>query len=182
VIDAGVARRYARALLALGIEEGRHEQLGEELQSVLRLLSANKEAGWMLENPGYSREQRHAAIDALTGAVRASPVLVNFLRLLVDRQRIADLPQVSRAYSALLDDKVGRIRATVSSAQPLSSDEVQKLREAIAAMTGHTIVLESKTDPQLLGGLVTQVGATMYDGSLKTQLERLRDDLKRSNA
>jgi F-type H+-transporting ATPase subunit delta len=182
VIDAGVARRYARALLALGIEEGRHEELGAELQSVLALIAQNKEAGWILTNPGYSAELRRTAVDAVTSAIKASKVLGNFLRLLVDRQRFADLPAIARAYGALLDQKLGRVRATVTSAQPLAPDEVQKLRDAIAKMTGSTIVLEAKTDQQLLGGLVTQVGATQYDGSLKTQLERLRDDLKRSNA
>jgi F-type H+-transporting ATPase subunit delta len=182
VIDASVARRYARALLSLGLEEGRHEQLGEELQSVLRLLAQNKEAGWILQNPGYSHEQRHDALNAVTSALKASPTLSSFLKLLVDRQRMADLPSIVRAYSALLDEKVGRVRASVTSAQPLSPEEVNHLRDALAKMTGRTIVLEAKTDPQLVGGLVTQVGATQYDGSLRTQLERLRDDLKRSNA
>jgi F-type H+-transporting ATPase subunit delta len=182
VIDASVARRYARALLSLGLEEGRHEQLGEELQSVLRLLAQNKEAGWILQNPGYSSEQRHSALGAMTAALKTSPVLQNFLKLLVDRQRIGDLPAIGRAYGALLDEKVGRVRASVTSAQPLSPEEVNRLRESLAKMTGRTIVLEAKTDPQLVGGLVTQVGATQYDGSLKTQLERLRDELKRSNA
>jgi F-type H+-transporting ATPase subunit delta len=182
VIDTGVARRYARALLSLGLEEGRHEQLGDELTAVLRALNESRELSSMLQNPGYSQQQRKGAVDALASALELSPVVVNFLRLLVDRQRMADLPLIAKLYGALLDSQVGRVRATVTAAQPLSPDEVQKLREAIARMTGRSIVLEAKTDPQILGGVVTQVGATQYDGSLKTQLEKLRTELKQAPA
>jgi F-type H+-transporting ATPase subunit delta len=178
VIEASVARRYARALLSLGVEEGRHEQYGDELESVLAALERSKEAGYFLRAPGYSAAQRHNAVDALASALKLSPVVVNFLRLLVDRQRIADLAQIARAYRVLVDEKVGRIRATVTAAAPLSDQETARLREAIAAMTGRTIVLDSKTDPSIIGGVVTQVGATMFDGSLRTQLERMREELK----
>lgn len=180
MIVASVARRYARALLALGLEEGRHEQFGEELASVLSALDYTREAGFFLRNPGYSAEQRHSAVNALTAALNLSPTVVSFLRLLVDRQRIADLAQIARAYRALLDAQVGRVRATVTSAAPLSEQEKARLRDAIAGMTGRTIVLEAKTDPSIIGGVVTQVGATQFDGSLRTQLERLREELKGS--
>ena len=178
MIDASVARRYARALLSLGLEEGRHEQYGDELAAVLEALDRSREAGFFLKNPGYSPEQRHNAVGALASALQLSPTMVSFLRLLVDRQRIGDLAQIERAYRTLLDAQVGRVRATVTSAAPLSEQETQRLREAIAAMTGRTIVLDAKTDPSIIGGAVTQVGATQFDGSLRTQLERMRDALK----
>jgi F-type H+-transporting ATPase subunit delta len=182
VIDTGVARRYARALLSLGLEGGQHEKLGDELTAVLRALHDNRELGSMLQNPGFSHEQRKNAVDSLASAVRLSPILVNFLRLLVDRQRIGDLPSIGRAYGALLDAQLGRVRATVTAAQPLSPDDVNKVRESLSRMTGNVIVLEAKTDPQILGGVVAQVGATQYDGSLRTQLEKLRSQLKQSPA
>jgi F-type H+-transporting ATPase subunit delta len=178
LIDSSVARRYARALLSLGLEEGRFEQYGDELEAVVETVKGNRELGSILVNPGYPQGQRHAAIDAVASALKLSPLTVSFLRLLVDRQRIADLALMARVYRALVDQEVGRIRATVISAGPLDDDELNRLRDAIGRMTGRSIVLESKTDSSLIGGVVTQVGATMLDGSLRTQLERMRHELK----
>ncbi len=180
MIDASVARRYARALFSLGLEEGRHEEYGDELESILAALEQSREAGAFLRNPGYTLQQRHAAADAVASALKLSPVVVNFLRLLADRQRVGDLAQISRAYRAMVDEKTGRMRATVTSAAPLSDREQARVREALAEMTGRTIVLDAKTDPSIIGGVVTQVGPRLFDGSLKTQLERMRDALKRA--
>jgi F-type H+-transporting ATPase subunit delta len=147
---------------------------------VIAVLDESPDAGPVLRNPGYSQEHRQAAVSALASAMELSPMVVNFLRLLVDRQRIADLPAIARAYRAMVDLEEKRVRATVTAAEPLSKAELDSLREAIAGMTGRTIILDSKTDPAIIGGVVTQVGATMFDGSLRTQLERMREELKRA--
>jgi len=159
------------------LEEGRHEQYGEELEAVVAALDQSKEAGYFLRNPGYTTVQRHNAVDALASALKLSPVVVNFLRLLVDRQRIADLAQIARAYRVLVDEKVGRVRATVT-AQPRSPTRRR------APARGH----RRHDRPHHRAGfedrpfdhrrVVTQVGATMFDGSLRTQLERMREQLK----
>jgi F-type H+-transporting ATPase subunit delta len=178
VIAASVARRYARALLSLGLEEGRHEQYGDELEAIMEALEQSREAASFLKNPGYAPSQRHGAVEALASALKLSPTVVSLLHLMVDRQRISDLAQIARAYRELVDAQVGRVRASVTSAMPLSAQETARLREAVAAMTGRTIVLDTRTDPDIIGGVVTQVGAIQFDGSLRTQLERMRDALK----
>ena len=180
MIDASVARRYARALLALGLEDGRHEAYGVELEAVARTLESSPEARDMGLNPGYSAQQRQGLIGTLAGALKLSPQVVNFLRLLVDRQRMPSLTAIVRSYRELVDAQVGRIRAVVTSAQPLSPDELSRLRDTLSASTRRSIVLEAKTDSSIVGGIVTQVGATLFDGSLKTQLERMREQLKRA--
>jgi F-type H+-transporting ATPase subunit delta len=78
----------------------------------------------------------------------------------------------------MLDEKVGRVRATVISAKPLTDEEVRRVREAFSAATRRTIVLESRSDPKIVGGLVAQVGPKVWDGSIRTQLERMRRELK----
>src|SRR5438105_2548617 len=103
LIPSSVARRYARALLSLGLEEERHEKYGDDLEAVLEALEESRDAGAILRNPGFTLEQRQSAVTALAGAMRLSPVVVNFLRLLVDRQRITDLPAIARSYRAMVD-------------------------------------------------------------------------------
>jgi len=178
LIPSSVARRYARALLSLGLEEGRPEQYGEELERVVETIRANRELRILLENPGYSLPDRQAAIDALASALTLSPLSVNFLHLLLERQHIGDLPHIARIFGAMVDQQAGRIRATVTSARPLGEDQVDRLRDAIGRMTGRSVVLEPQTDSSLIGGVVAQVGTTLLDGSLRTQLERLRQELK----
>ena len=178
MIPSSVARRYARALLSLGVEEGRFEQYGDELDAVVQAMKESRELSVVLSNPGYTQEQRQGAVNAAATALKLSPLTVNFLRLLVDRQRAGDLPQIARVYRTLVDQQAGRIRATVTSAGALGDPELERLREALGRMTGRSIVLESKTDASLIGGVVAQVGATMLDGSLRTQLERMRRELK----
>ena len=178
MIPSSVARRYARALLSLGLEDGRPEQYGDELERALEAIRANRELRILLENPGYALPERQAAVDALARAVELSPLGVNFLRLLLERQRIGDLAHIARIYQAMVDQQAGRIRATVTSARPLGDDQVDRLRDAIGRMTGRSVVLASQTDASLIGGVVAQVGTTLLDGSLRTQLERLRQELK----
>jgi F-type H+-transporting ATPase subunit delta len=180
LIASSVARRYARALFSLGLEEARHERYGEELEAVVRALDESREAGAAIRNPGYTQQQRHGAVDALASVLQLSPLVVSFLRLLVDRQRSADLAAIARAYRSMVDLQESRVRATVTAAEPLGKAELERLREAIAALTGRTIILDAKTDPSIIGGVVTQVGATLFDGSLRTQLERMREELKRA--
>ena len=117
---------------------------------------------------------------ALARRMRLHALTRNFLSLLVDRQRIAQIDLVTRKYRDLLDDKIGRVRAVVTSALPLSHADEKRVRDALHAATRREVQLESKTDPEIIGGLVTQVGGVVWDGSLRTQLERLRDELKQA--
>jgi F-type H+-transporting ATPase subunit delta len=191
VIDPSVARRYAKALLSLatGSEgdgangSGPHaqaERFAAQLRDLAASLETSADTRAALLNPGFSAAQRHKAIDALEQQLQLDPGIVNFLRLLLDRQRIAALPAIARAYGELLDQRLGRVRATVTSAQPLGEGELSSVRDALAKAVQRTILLEAKTDPALVGGVVAQVGGTVFDGSVRTQLNRLRDELKQT--
>ena len=178
MIEASVSRRYARALFSLALEEGKHERTGEELDVVAQAIRASSEARTVVENPGYTLAQRHAVVDVLVQQLSLSPVTANFLHLLVDRHRLAEIAAIARSYGEMLDEKVGRVRATVTSAKPLSEEEMRRVRDVLSEATRRTIVLDSRTDPKIVGGLVAQVGAKEWDGSIRTQLERLRRELK----
>jgi len=180
VIDASISRRYARALFSLALDEGGHERTGEELQAVADAIRASSEARTLVENPGYTAAQRHALVDILVQKLSLSPLVASFLRLLVDRHRLGELSAIARSYGEMVDEKVGRVRATVTSAKPLSDEELRQVREALSAATRRTIVLDSRSDPKIVGGLVAQVGPKVWDGSIRTQLERMRRELKGS--
>ena len=178
MIDASISRRYARALFSLALDEGGHERTGEELQAVADAIRASSEARTLVENPGYTAAQRHALVDVLVQKLPLSPLVASFLRLLVDRQRLAELSAIARSYGEMVDEKIGRVRATVTSAKPLSDEELRQVREALAAATRRSIVLDSRSDPKIVGGLVAHVGPKVWDGSIRTQLERMRRELK----
>lgn len=175
--QSSVARRYAKALMSLGLEDGRFEAYAEELQQVARAFAASAELRDLAANPAYGREQRHAVVGELARALTLSPVVLNVLRLAVDRQRLVDVPDIARVYGAFVDEQAGRVRAVVSAAVPLPAEVTERLGAALAAITHKRIVLETKVDRALLGGVVAQVGSTVLDGSLRTQLEGLRDAL-----
>jgi F-type H+-transporting ATPase subunit delta len=177
-VIASVSRRYAKALLNLALETGEHEKVAESLDAVVRAIAASTEARTLAQNPGYTQKQRQQLVDLLAQRLNLPATLVNFLRLLVDRHRFAELADIARSYRDLVDAQVGRVRGTVTSAQPLPPDELERVRRVLSETTRKSLVLELRTDPALLGGIVAQVGPTVWDGSLKTQLERLRKDLK----
>jgi F-type H+-transporting ATPase subunit delta len=178
VISGSISRRYARALFSLALEEGGHERIGEELESVARTIRSSGEARTLAESPGYTPAQRHALVDVLVEKLSLSPLLASFLRLLVDRHRLAEVGAIARSYGEMLDEKVGRMRATVISAKPLTDEDLRRVHEVLSAATRRTIVLDSRSDPKIVGGLVTHVGPKVWDGSIRTQLERMRRELK----
>lgn len=178
MVSSSIARRYARALSSIGLEDGGIEAYGDELQRVVQANAVSEELRDLWSNPAHSREDRLAGIDALAGQLQLSPAVGNLLRLLVERGRMTDLEAISRAYREIVDAHVGRVRAVVSSASALPETLTNQLGEALRKATGREIVLESRVDPSLLGGVVAQVGSTILDGSLRAQLLKLREELE----
>lgn len=175
---SSVSRRYARALLSVGEEDGRWDSYAAELDRVAEAFQVSADLRDLWLNPAHGRQARLAAVDALAGSLALSTPVANTVRLLVERNRADDLELIARSYRDLADEKAGRARAVVSSAVPLPADVTQRMGAALAEVTGRKIVLETRVDPTLLGGVVTQVGSTLLDGSLRTQLERMRDRLR----
>jgi F-type H+-transporting ATPase subunit delta len=164
--------------MSLGVEDGQFEQYADELGRVLQAFNGSPELRDLWLNPANSRDRRMSAIATLTGPLSLSPLIVNTLRLLVDRNRLSEIPDIARVYREMVDERVGRVQATLTSAVPAGAELTASIAGALAAMTNKQIVLETRVDPALLGGLVAQVGGTILDGSLKTQLEQIRQTLR----
>ncbi|HYO56876.1 ATP synthase F1 subunit delta [Archangium sp.] len=179
MVNVSIARRYARALLDVATESGRADAVSEQLSTFSSAFAQNRELADILFNPAYTREQRARVVEALLKALGpVEPVLGNTLRLMVDRNRLVYLPDIARLYRDMADAQAGRLRGHVTSAVPLPPDTLQTLAGTLKQLTQRNVVLEARVDPTVLGGVAAQVGSTLYDGTLRTQLEQLRRELK----
>lgn len=180
MVNVSIARRYARALLDVAAEAQRTDAVAEQLSSFVSALDNSRELEDVLLNPAYTRAQRTQVVEALMQLMGPfEPVLANTLRLLVDRARLTYLPDIARVYRDMADARAGRARGMVTSAAPLAPDALEDLRKNLQQITQRNVVLETRVDPNLLGGVSAQVGSVLYDGSVRTQLEHMRRELKR---
>jgi F-type H+-transporting ATPase subunit delta len=173
-VSTPIARRYAKALYLLGVEENRLDGLTREVKSLGDTVRASAELASMLSNPSVSQSARRAAMGEILTRLNASATTKNFAMLLTDRRRGALLPAVADALSALNDERAGKVRAEVTSATALTDAQVTKVRVALEKLTGKAVSLTQRVDPTLLGGVVTRIGDKVYDGSLRTRLDEIR--------
>ncbi len=189
MISTTLARRYARALLELADSPMQREIFGRDLAAFLRA-AANPIAGEgdetsllsVLSFEIHKHSERRAVLDAVLRRMNLDATVIRFIQLVFDRGRIAGIPAMATAFTEMADLEANRIKATVTAARPLASDAVARIKTALERVTGKTITIDSKVDPELLGGVVTQVGTYVFDGSLRSQLERMRGSLRSESA
>jgi F-type H+-transporting ATPase subunit delta len=170
--EGSISRRYARALLDLGRDNANIDALGADLARFLE--NARGQLLETLSNPVYTRAERRAVLDAVLVRIPLSPLAQNFLRLLLDKERMAALEDIARAYGELADAAAGRVRALVTTASPMSPALQAEVAAALSGSTGQTVVIEARVDSSLLGGITARVGSRFIDASLKGRLERLQ--------
>ncbi len=173
-LGGSVARRYARALFEIGVSKTTFEGYGKELEALAALYKGNAELRQALENPVFQLSQRRKLLEALLPNVTPSREVQSFALLLLERRRIALLPNIARSYQELVDQQLGRVRATVSSAKPLDPGTLASVQRALERRTGKKVLMTTEVDPALIGGLVARVGDLLLDGSLRTRLDTLR--------
>jgi F-type H+-transporting ATPase subunit delta len=179
VISLRIARRYAKALLSIGREDGQAETYKEELAGFAKLLEEHKELGLAISNPLYSAEGRKKVLQAVVERFGPSKVMASFLFLLFDKGRIQYVKDISTFYEKLTDELANIVRADLVSAVELPEESVEKIRAALSKKTGKDVVMETTVDPALIGGVVTKIGDLVLDGSVKTQLISLKESLQR---
>jgi F-type H+-transporting ATPase subunit delta len=174
LISSDLAKRYARAFFDIAVEEGKIEEYGKELASFASMVLQNKALQEFLANPIFELKSKKAVVEELLGLVKMSERTANFLRLLVDKQRIGMLGEVENAYKELMDKSLKKVRVSVRTAYPLTAELEQTLKQRVAEMTGKEVEMTVEDDTALIGGLVVRVGDTLYDGSIKAQLGNIR--------
>jgi F-type H+-transporting ATPase subunit delta len=180
LIPASVAKRYAKALVEVAAASNELDGVGTDLRAFADLLRDHRELRQLVANPGVPRRDAGAVITDVAAAMKVQPLTVTFLQVLLEGGRLAGLAAILRAYDLLVDERLGRAKAVVTSAAPLGLDAQERLRRRLADATGKDVYLELRQDPTLLGGVVTQIGSQVFDGSLRTQLARLREELVRA--
>jgi F-type H+-transporting ATPase subunit delta len=179
MIAGSLAKRYAKALAEAAAEADALESIGAELAHLATLWQEELAMTQFFSNPGILLRDKEQTLRSLSGRMGVSPLLARFLDLLLSRDRMPALPAVARTYGELMNKRLGRVQATATAAAPLAPGLEERLRRRMAEVLGETVLLETRVDPALLGGIVVQVDSTVYDGSLRTQLRQLREHLLR---
>ena len=175
------AARYARALFDVALAERQDlVQIDRELTGAVSLVQSNEALQRALFNPAIPSSRKRAVMEQLLSLSPVNEILSRVLLLLADRDRLALLPDLAEAYRSRLMDHQQIVRARVTTAVALPPDRVVALEQALAAATGRLVDLKVDVDPAILGGAVARLGSTVYDGSITTQLEKLRQRLVES--
>lgn len=169
-----LAERYAGALVDVALTNGQADQVKRELAEFAGLIRESPDLHSFLANPSIARGAKHAAIEAIVTRMGASRTLRNYLFVIVDHRHAGMLVEIEQAFSRLLDARMGIMQAQVTSAAQLSDKERAELTAALTKLTGDKIEAQYTTDAALIGGAVVRIGSTIYDGSVRTQLERMR--------
>ena len=177
-----VARRYAKALLIIGKEDGQAETYRDELDGFTKLMAKEKELEQAITNPLYAAPGRKKVLAIIVDKVGISKIVASFLLLLFDKGRFDFLSDINDFYQKLADELKGVLRANLVSASELSSETVEKIRTTLSKRTGKDIILQVEQDPGLIGGIVSRIGDLVLDGSIKSQLLNMRESLKRGES
>lgn len=176
MISQSIARRYAKALLALGREDGNYVLYGEELAGFARVMG---QAGLAetLANPLYPLDSRRQILRRILERLSPSKIVQNFLLLIMDKGRLHLAGPIFDYYRKLVDQVDNIERATITSAAALPEVTQAQVRLTLERLTGKTILLEAREDAEIIGGLISQVGDLTLDGSVRTQIRNLKESL-----
>ena len=170
------ANRYATALIDVLYPDKAEAGL-QQLQSFVRLLNEQPDSRRILENPAMAGERRNRLLKEISSAFGFDRRVSNFVSILADRNRLPILEEIITEYQRLMDKRLGIVRARVTSAHALDSMQQQELARKLQQITGKEVRMEVAIDPSLIGGVVAQVGSTIYDGSVRQQLQVFKSRL-----
>lgn len=177
-IQASLAGRYASALFDLAAEDGTVTSVESDLDKLHAALSESDELANLITNPQVSRSQAGGAIESVAAKLGTSQLTQKFLGVLAENRRLGALPGMIEAFRTIAAAQRGEVTAQVTSAHPLSDTQLSTLKDKLTAREGRTVKLTSSVDPDLLGGLVVTIGSKRIDGSIKTRLNSLAQQMK----
>jgi len=172
---SNISKRYARAFFEIAQEEKKLEQYYQELSQFTAIITSDENLLQFLANPVFEQASKKDVVEKIIGKLKLSPMTINFLKLLVDKKRIDILSDIESCYRQLMDEALKKVRVHVKTAFPLSSELQAFIGSSLEKTTGKKVEMTVEQDPTLLGGVVIGVGDTLYDGSIKNQLNTMRN-------
>lgn len=179
MIRSAISKRYAKALLGIGQEDEKYEAYGASLKAFVDFCGANDEFFRLVANQIFSVEERKRVLNRVLERSGFPPIVQNFLRLLLDKNRIGAIKAISQHYGELTDDVMGITRAQVVTAWPMKDQAVSRIKQALESINPGEVKIDVKDDAALIGGIVVKIGDLVLDGSVRAQLEKLKESLKR---
>jgi F-type H+-transporting ATPase subunit delta len=177
------ATRYARALFDVALKEADIDRVGRELSEFAATVAGHDGLARALSNPAVPTPRKRAVVEqVLASGGAVSPVVGKLLLMLAERDRLMLLGDLADAYRRRLMEHAQIVRAEVVTAAPLPADRLAGLRQGLQRATGREVELEARVDPGIIGGAITRIGSTVYDGSVTTQLQKLKQTLIESEA
>ena len=167
--------RYARSLAEVAFEQNIEDRVMEDLRMFSGIFSQNPDVGKVFDSLAIPRNEKEKLLDALLTDHPVAPIVSNFMRVLLERNRIHSFQGIFNLFLELVNKRKGIVSAKIVSATPLDSDGIGRIEKRLGMVTGKTVVASAvETDENLLGGIVISVGNTVYDGSVKTQLDEMK--------
>src|SRR5437016_12622145 len=172
-----VARRYASALTDVVLARNEAREVQDELKIWDEMLQSNPNLREVFANPTVALDQKRAVLNRLIKSARPRPTTANFLKVLLQNQRLTELGEINKKFAELLDERAGMVAATVTTARSVPENAQQTLQAKLLSLTGKKVRISFVTDPELIGGLVTRIGSTVYDGSVRNHLQLIKEKM-----
>ncbi len=173
----GIARRYASALADVAVARNEATEVSEELLQWTQMIKDNPSLRDVFRTPTVPIEQKQRLLETLIERVKVRPTTANLLRVALRNHRLAELEEIQKAFVEQLNQRAGVVAAQVTTAHPITPELEEALRSQLLTLTGKKVRLEFGVDENLIGGVVTRVGSTIYDGSIRSQLNEIKDKL-----
>lgn len=178
MIEGSLARRYSRALFQLAREARKEEAIGNELEAFLQAYRGS-DLETVLTNPAFDVPTRKRVLIQVANTQQLSILAIHFLSLLLERDRLDQLEGIVNGYRRLLNQGKGRVEAKVVSAAALEPTLAERVRAQLRGLSGKEVVMTQDVDPSLLGGMMVELEGKIYDGSVRTQLEKMKQRIAR---
>jgi F-type H+-transporting ATPase subunit delta len=172
-----IARRYASALADVVLERGEAHEVQQELIAWDNLLLSSSSLQEVFRNPTIALDQKRGVLNQLIGRAKPRATTVNFLKVLLQNQRLTELGEINRKLAEILDERAGMVAATVTTARDVPESAQRELHAKLLSLTGKKVRIDFSTDPNLIGGLVTRIGSTVYDGSVRNHLQQIKEKM-----